>query len=251
MRDITLKPDTLRSATATGRIQLTEDGAAMINESRVAKGDVRECARIAGIMAVKRTPDWLPHCHPIPVLDASLDFEIEEASMVIRASVRTIAATGVEMEALTAVSAAALCVYDMMKPHVATEALVIEDIRLLEKKGGKSQFGRGIKAGRAVVIVLSDTVAAGRKPDENSAAHSAWIPAAAAIFFQPVISVAMNCSNSTAFIGAASAPAFRKNAFISAESRILLISVFRRSTTAVGVPAGASTPHQSSLALPL
>lgn len=165
MRDITLKPDTLRSATATGRIQLTEDGAAMINESRVAKGDVRECARIAGIMAVKRTPDWLPHCHPIPVLDASLDFEIEEASMVIRASVRTIAATGVEMEALTAVSAAALCVYDMMKPHVATEALVIEGIRLLEKKGGKSQFGRDIKAGRAVVIVLSDTVAAGRKPD--------------------------------------------------------------------------------------
>lgn len=165
MRDITLKPTTLRSAVARGRIRLTAPGVAMIRDRRVEKGDVVETARIAGIMAVKKTPDWLPHCHPIPVLDAELRFTFDDEALAIEAQVRTIAATGVEMEALTAVSAAALCVYDMMKPHVATEALVIEGIQLAEKKGGKSQFGRKLKTGRAAVIVLSDTVAAGRKPD--------------------------------------------------------------------------------------
>ena len=165
MRDITLKPTTLRSAVATGRIRLGADGVARVREGRVDKGDVRECARIAGIMAVKRTPDILPHCHPIPVLDAALEFAFEDDALAITAKVRTIAATGVEMEALTAVSAAALCVYDMMKPHVDSETLLIDGVRLLEKTGGKSQFARKPKAGHAAVIVLSDTVAAGRKPD--------------------------------------------------------------------------------------
>ncbi len=165
MRDITLKPTTLRSATARGKIHLTADGVAMVRDKRVEKGDVCECARIAGIMAVKRTPDWLPHCHPIPILDAELRFTFEDDALAIEAQVRTIASTGVEMEALTAVSAAALCVYDMMKPHVATDALVIDGVKLVEKRGGKSQFGRKLKNGRAAVIVLSDTVAAGKKPD--------------------------------------------------------------------------------------
>ncbi len=165
MRDITLKPTTLRSATAAGRISLSAAGVAMIRERNVAKGDVLECARIAGLMAVKRTSDILPHCHPIPILDAELAFEFEETALRIEARVRTIAATGVEMEALTAVSAAALTVYDMMKPHVAARDLRIGDIQLIEKKGGKSQFGRQIAGARAVVIALSDTVAAGRKND--------------------------------------------------------------------------------------
>ncbi|MDP9140683.1 MAG: bifunctional molybdenum cofactor biosynthesis protein MoaC/MoaB [Pseudomonadota bacterium] len=165
MRDITLKPTTLRSATAAGRISLSAAGVAMIRERNVAKGDVLECARIAGLMAVKRTSDILPHCHPIPILDAELAFEFEETALRIEARVRTIAATGVEMEALTAVSAAALTVYDMMKPHVASTELRIGDIQLNEKKGGKSQFGRQLAGARAAVIVLSDTVAAGRKPD--------------------------------------------------------------------------------------
>ncbi|HEY1075115.1 MAG TPA: bifunctional molybdenum cofactor biosynthesis protein MoaC/MoaB [Fontimonas sp.] len=165
MRDITLKPTTLRAATAAGRITLSADGVRMIREREVAKGDVLECARIAGLMAVKRTPDILPHCHPIPILDAELGFEFEDDALRIEAKVRTIAATGVEMEALTAVSAAALTVYDMMKPHVSAKLLRIGDIQLAEKKGGKSQFGRQIENARATVIVLSDTVAAGRKPD--------------------------------------------------------------------------------------
>ena len=165
MRDITLKPSSLRSATATGRIRLSKDGLAMIAEGRVEKGDVRECARIAGLMAVKRTPDWLPHCHPIPVLDAEVNFALEDDALAITARVRTIAATGVEMEALTAVSAAALTVYDMMKPHVPAAELMIEGIHLVEKTGGKSDFARQVKGASAAVLVLSDTVAAGRKPD--------------------------------------------------------------------------------------
>ena len=165
MRDITLKTPTLRSATAGGRIRVSAEGIVMIRERNVSKGDVLECARIAGLMAVKRTPDWLPHCHPIPVLDAELAFDFEEDTLLIEARVRTIAATGVEMEALTAVSAAALTVYDMMKPHVDGKDLVIGDIRLHQKLGGKSQFERHIVGARAAVLVLSDTVAAGRKPD--------------------------------------------------------------------------------------
>lgn len=165
MKDITLKPTTLRSATASGRICLGAEGVALVRERRVDKGDVLETARIAGILAVKHTAAWLPHCHPIPVLDAELRFAFADDALAIEARVRTIAATGVEMEALTAVSAAALCVYDMMKPHVATEVLRIEDIRLTEKTGGKSQFGRRLANARAAVIVLSDTVAAGKKPD--------------------------------------------------------------------------------------
>ena len=165
MRDITLKPPSLRSASAAGRVRLSASGLAMIAENRVEKGDVRECARIAGLMAVKRTPDWLPHCHPIPVLDAHLAFTLHDDALGITATVRTIAATGVEMEALTAVSAAALTVYDMMKPHVAAAELGIDGIHLVEKTGGKSDFARQVGGASAAVLVMSDTVAAGRKPD--------------------------------------------------------------------------------------
>lgn len=165
MRDVSLKPNSLRSATAEGRVRLSAAGLALIRERRVDKGDVQECARIAGLMAVKKTPDWLPHCHPLPILDAGLDFTLEESALRITARVRTIAATGVEMEALTAVSAAALTVYDMMKPHVPAAELGIDGIHLLEKHGGKSDFGRDAGGASAAVIVLSDTVAAGKKPD--------------------------------------------------------------------------------------
>lgn len=165
MKDITLKPPSLRSATAAGRVRLSASGLAMIAEGRVDKGNVTECARIAGLMAVKRTSDWLPHCHPIPILDAELYFALDEAALVIEAKVRTIASTGVEMEALTAVSAAALTVYDMMKPHVPAAEMSIDGIHLKEKTGGKSDFARTVKGAAAAVLVMSDTVAAGKKPD--------------------------------------------------------------------------------------
>ena len=162
MRDIAMKPASLRSATAEGRVRLSAEGLALIRDGKVAKGDVRECARIAGLMAVKRTPDWLPHCHPLPILDAGLDFALDADALRITARVRTIAATGVEMEALTAVSAAALTVYDMLKPHVPAEQLGIDGVRLLEKTGGKSDYAERADGATAAVLVMSDTVAADR-----------------------------------------------------------------------------------------
>jgi len=164
MRDITTKPTTLRSATATGEIRVTGVGAELITAGRVAKGDVYECARIAGLLAIKQTPNLLPHCHPIPILDAEVAFEMGDESLAITATVRTVAATGVEMEALSAVTQAALCVYDMLKPYVGDE-LEILAVRLDRKTGGKSQFGRAVEAASAAVIVLSDKVASGKKAD--------------------------------------------------------------------------------------
>lgn len=169
MRDITTKPTTLRRATAEATMSLGTTGAAVIRDGTADKGDVLECSRIAALLAVKQTPFVLPHCHPIPVLDTSVEFELGEASLGIRATVSTIAATGVEMEALSAVSQAALCVYDMLKGHVA-DGLEITGVRLSRKVGGKSQFSRSVsstaaRSASAAVLVLSDSVASGSKPD--------------------------------------------------------------------------------------
>jgi molybdenum cofactor biosynthesis protein MoaC len=168
MQDITLKPTTLRSAVAEGMLFLPEETVAMVRERRVKKGDVAECARIAGLMGLKKTSELLPHCHPLSVLDASVDVDTRDDGLHVRVLVRTIASTGVEMEALTAVNIALLCAYDMLKPHAPAEAMRMGDIRLVEKKGGKTQYQRrGI--GSAAVIVLSDTVASGKKPDTAGA----------------------------------------------------------------------------------
>ena len=169
MRDITAKPTTLRRATAESTMSLGVDGASVIREGTADKGDVLECARIAALLAVKQTPFVLPHCHPITILDTTVDFDLAEESLTIRATVSTIAATGVEMEALSAVSQAALCVYDMLKGHVV-DGLEITGVRLLRKLGGKSQFGRSMSStsassATAAVLVLSDSVASGAKPD--------------------------------------------------------------------------------------
>jgi molybdenum cofactor biosynthesis protein MoaC len=169
MRDITLKPTTFRSARAHGFVKLPPEALAKVREGSVQKGDVREAARLAGLMAVKRTPDLLPHCHPIFVQRAEVTATVEDDGIVIEAQVETIAATGVEMEALTAVSVAALTVYDMLKAHAKAEQMRIGNIHLVEKKGGKSQYARQARGMRAAIIVLSDTVAAGKKPDTAGA----------------------------------------------------------------------------------
>ncbi len=170
MRDITLKPTTLRTARAAGHVKLPPEALTKVREGNVEKGDVIEAAKLAGLMAVKRTPDLLPHCHPIGILRAEVRATVEEAGIALEAEVQTVAPTGVEMEALTAVSVAALTIYDMLKAHARADQMAIGEIRLLEKKGGKSQFGRKSKPGyRAAVIVLSDTVAARRKPDTAGA----------------------------------------------------------------------------------
>lgn len=136
MVDVGTKPDTERTATAAGAVYMQPATLALIKQGGLKKGDVLTVARIAGIMAAKRTADTIPLCHPIPLthIDVQLTLDEGESAIRITATTRTVGKTGVEMEALTAVSAAALTVYDMAK--AVDRAMRITDIRLLEKHGG-------------------------------------------------------------------------------------------------------------------
>jgi cyclic pyranopterin phosphate synthase len=136
MVDISAKPATRREATAEGFIHVAKDALQAVAEQAVKKGDVLATARIAGIMAAKRTADLIPLCHPLPIDAVSLDLAIEATGIRATATVATTHGTGVEMEALTAVSAALLTVYDMAKALDRT--MRIDDIRLLRKSGGRS-----------------------------------------------------------------------------------------------------------------
>jgi cyclic pyranopterin phosphate synthase len=137
MVDTSTKPETLREATASGLVRLAPATGALIRDRALAKGDVLEIARLAGIMAAKRTGDLIPLCHPLPLTSAAVDFRFEGDSLLhIRATVRVFGRTGVEMEALTAVSVAALTVYDMCK--AVDRTMTIERVRLEEKSGGRS-----------------------------------------------------------------------------------------------------------------
>jgi cyclic pyranopterin phosphate synthase len=136
MVDVSAKPDTVRRATASGRITMSREAAAAIREGSVKKGDVLAVARVAGIMAAKRTAELIPLCHPLPIAGVSLDLTVEEDGVTATAEVVTSHATGVEMEAMTAVSVALLTIYDMAK--AIDRAMVIGAIRLLAKSGGRS-----------------------------------------------------------------------------------------------------------------
>jgi len=138
MVDVTHKPETHRTAVAAGSVRVSERTLNLIERGEIEKGDPIEVARIAGIMAAKRTPQLIPLCHPIEITSVRLDFEIDREScrIEIKATVETVARTGVEMEALTAVSIAALTIYDMCKP--VDKNIQITDIRLIKKTGGKS-----------------------------------------------------------------------------------------------------------------
>jgi cyclic pyranopterin phosphate synthase len=137
MADISGKPATGREAVAEGWVLLSPSSWSMVRGGKIPKGDVFAVARVAGIMAAKATPRILPLCHPIPLSQATVDFSLPESGRIrIVSCVRTVAPTGVEMEALTAVSAAALCIYDMVKP--VDRGIEITGIRLLRKTGGKS-----------------------------------------------------------------------------------------------------------------
>jgi cyclic pyranopterin monophosphate synthase len=136
MVDVGAKPPTQRVATARGKVRLNAQVLGLIAQGGLPKGDALAVARIAGIMAAKRTPELIPLCHPLPISAVSLDLTPEADGVLIEACVKTTAPTGVEMEALTAVSVAALALYDMIK-SVQRDA-VIEGIWLVEKSGGKS-----------------------------------------------------------------------------------------------------------------
>ncbi len=138
MVDVSAKEITTREARAEARIRLSAKAYSALKAGSLKKGDALGVARIAGIMAAKRTSDLIPLCHPLPISGIEVAFELDDASSTIRAiaTVRVVARTGVEMEAMTAVSVAALAIYDMCK--AVDKSIVIERVRLLEKHGGVS-----------------------------------------------------------------------------------------------------------------
>jgi cyclic pyranopterin phosphate synthase len=138
MVDVSQKAETLREAVARGEVVMRPETLALIRANQIAKGDVLAVARIAATMAAKRTGDLIPLAHPLPITAVEVHFDLdEEASRVeIEATVRTVARTGVEMEALTAVAAAGLAIYDMCK--AVDREMVIQNIRLVRKRGGRS-----------------------------------------------------------------------------------------------------------------
>ena len=138
MVDVSEKAVTSRTAVAEGCVIMSPETLALITEGRAKKGDVAGVARLAGIMGAKRTSDLIPLCHPLPVTKVSVDVTPDDSlpGLRVQATVKTTGQTGVEMEALTAVSTACLTVYDMVK--AAQKDMVISDIRLLLKEGGKS-----------------------------------------------------------------------------------------------------------------
>lgn len=138
MVDVSAKPVTDRVAVAEGVVRMSAETLALITEGRAKKGDVLSVARLAGIMAAKKTADLIPLCHPLPVTKVAVELTPDPALPGIRieATVKTSGQTGVEMEALTAVSVAALTVYDMVK--AVEKSMVIDAVRLILKDGGKS-----------------------------------------------------------------------------------------------------------------
>ena len=136
MVDVSGKSVTAREAVATGRIDMSVEAVRAIRDGAAAKGDVLAVARVAGIMAAKRTSDLIPLCHPLPLTRVAIDLTIDDQGVVATATAATEGKTGVEMEALTAVSVALLTVYDMAK--AIDKGMAIGGIRLLTKTGGKS-----------------------------------------------------------------------------------------------------------------
>lgn len=142
MVDVTKKPETVREAVARGSVYMKPDTLRLIQDGKVPKGDVLCVSRIAGITAAKKTSELIPMCHPLNITAVDIDFDLDnkENRIEIRARVRINGRTGVEMEAMTAVSAAALTIYDMCK--AADKEMVISGIMLVEKRGGRSGLFR-------------------------------------------------------------------------------------------------------------
>jgi molybdenum cofactor biosynthesis protein MoaC len=163
MRDVSSKPNTLRTARAIADLKVSPGTIRAVKSGRVPKSDPLAVARVAGIQAAKNTSLLIPYCHQVPLDYVGIEFKLTNAAISITTEVKAIWKTGVEMEALVAASTAALALYDMLK--VIDETMEIISVRLVEKTGGKSQIkesGRGVKA---AVLVISDTVSAGKKKD--------------------------------------------------------------------------------------
>lgn len=136
MVDVSAKTDTARVAIASGVISMSADAITAIRDTSAHKGDVLAVARVAGIMAAKKTSELIPLCHPLALASVSIDFSIDQQTILVTATTKTNGPTGVEMEALTAVSVALLTLYDMVK--AIDKSMQIHDIMLVSKRGGKS-----------------------------------------------------------------------------------------------------------------
>ena len=167
MVPITHKSNTLRKAIAQAIVRVSKPETVLAIRNRtVPKGEVLECARVAGLFAAKRTADRIPDSHPFPIEKTPVRYELGELEIQIQVEIHTIYKTGVEVEAMHAASVVALTMYDMLKP--IDKGVSIEQIRLLEKKGGKSDRNAALgQARRAAILVCSDTLAAGQGQDRS------------------------------------------------------------------------------------
>ncbi|MDU8885069.1 bifunctional molybdenum cofactor biosynthesis protein MoaC/MoaB [Yeosuana sp. MJ-SS3] len=167
MVDITHKNNTLRIATAQAIVKVSKsETIEAIKNGTVPKGDVFAMSKAAGFLGVKQTPHLLPDCHPIPIESTNIDYEIKDLDIIISCAIKTIYKTGVEVEAMHGASIVALNMYDMLKP--IDKGVEIHHIKLVSKKGGKSDFkNRFRKQLNAVVIVCSDTISTGQKEDKT------------------------------------------------------------------------------------
>lgn len=164
MRDISAKYATLRTATARVAVRVAPATLRLLRQGKLPKGDPLPVARVAAIQAAKNTAQIIPYCHPVPVDFVGIEFQVSRNRIEATAQVKAVGKTGVEMEALTAASVAALTLYDMLKP--VDDQLEILGVQLLEKTGGKSDFQNVFPTPpRAAVLVMSDSIAAGRKKD--------------------------------------------------------------------------------------
>ncbi len=166
MIDVSPKFNSLRYALAQGILSTSKKTIDCVKNKLVPKGDVLEVARAAGIQAAKQTSDWIVFCHPIPLDWIGIQFEFTDTQIIVKAEVKAIWKTGVEMEAMTAVSAVLLNIYDMLKP--LEENISFSEVKLVSKKGGKSQFlDEFVEPFSAAVLVISDSTFAGEREDKS------------------------------------------------------------------------------------
>jgi len=166
MVDITHKNNTLRTATAQAIVKVSsQETIDAIHNKTVPKGDIFAMSKAAGLLGVKKTPELLPDCHPLPIEYTSIDYHINGLEIQVLITVKTIYKTGVEVEAMHGASVVALNMYDMLKP--IDKGIEIHNIKLLEKKGGKSSYKDKFKRDlKAAVIVCSDSISEGKKEDK-------------------------------------------------------------------------------------